>query len=75
MKHITAFSAVSLIPVGETESLTPNCTATFQLCQTGSDSEGLALLAIATVPRIASKTAYPVVASGGQHTDTYDAVA
>ena len=49
MEHITAFSAVSLIPVGEAESLTPNCPATFQLCQTGSDSEGLALLAIATV--------------------------
>ena len=44
------FSAVILMPVGETESPTPNCTVTFQLCQTGSDSEGLALLAIATVP-------------------------
>ena len=40
---------MSLATVGETESPTPNFTATFQLCQRGSDSERLVLLAIATV--------------------------
>ena len=51
---------MSLATVGETESPTPNFTATFQLCQTGSDSERLVLLAIATVT--ANKPACPVAA-------------
>ena len=46
LKH---FSAVFLMPVGEAELPTPNSMATFHLCQTGSDSEGLALLATAVI--------------------------
>ena len=40
----------------------PNCTATIQPCQTGMDSKGMVLLAIATITEIASKPACPVEA-------------
>ena len=40
----------------------PNCTATFQPCQTRMDSKGMVLLAIATITEIASKPACPVEA-------------
>lgn len=40
MEHKLACSAVSLTKVGETESPTPNCTVTFQLCQTQPRSQG-----------------------------------
>ena len=62
MEHIPACSAVSLIPVGETKAPTSNCTATFQLCQTGSGSEGLNLLAIVAVTANC-KRACPVAAN------------
>lgn len=62
MEHIPTCSAVSLTPVGGSKSPTPNCTATFQPCQTGMDSKGMVLLAIATITEIASKPAYPVEA-------------
>lgn len=62
---------MSLATVGETESPTPNFTATFQLCQTGSDSERLVLLAIATVTANCQQAS---LSCGGRHTDTYDAI-
>ena len=61
------FSAVFLMPIGETESPTPNCTATFQLCQTVSDSKGLALLVIATITANCEQGS---LSCGGQHADT-----
>ena len=67
VEHIPVCSAVSLIPVGDTKSSTSNCTASFQIGQTGSDSEGLVLLSIATgqVTAICSKPACPVAARQG----------
>ena len=41
----------------------PNCTATFQPCQTRMDSKGMVLLAIATITEIASKPACLVEAT------------
>ena len=72
MVYIPACSHVSLIPVGETESPTPNCTATFQLFQTGSDLESLGLPVIAAVTANCQQTS---LSCGDQHTDIYDAVA
>ena len=40
-KTFPKFRDWAKIEAHETESPTPNCTVTFQLCQTGSDSEGL----------------------------------
>lgn len=67
LKH---FSAVFLMPVGEAELPTPNSMATFHLCQTGSDSEGLALLATAVITANCQQAS---LSCGGQHTDTLDA--
>ena len=68
MEHIPACSAVSLILAGETKAPTSNCTATFQLCQLGSGSEGLTLLAIVAVT---AKCQRASLSCGGQHTDIY----
>ena len=67
LKH---FSAVFLMPVGEAELPTPNSMATFHLCQTGSDLEGLALLATAVITANCQQAS---LSCGGQHTDTLDA--
>ena len=71
--HTPGCSAVSLIPFGDTncaKSSTSNCMASFQICQTGPDSEGLVLLAIATctVTAICSKPACPLAANTGTST-------
>ena len=68
MEHIPASSAVTLIPVGETKAPTSNFTGTFQLCQPGSGSEGLTLLAIVGVTANCQRTS---LSCGGQHTDIY----
>ena len=62
VEHKPACSAASLTPVGGSKSPMPNCTATFQPCQTRMDSKGMVLLAIATITEIASKPACPVEA-------------
>lgn len=67
----TTPACLSLTTVGETESPTPNCTATFQLCQAESDSERLVLLAIAIVTANCQQAS---LSCGGRHTDTYDAI-
>ena len=59
------------MPVGETRVINAElygyCQQASWLCQTGSDSEGLALLAIATVTANCEQAS---LSCGDQHTDT-----